>query len=272
MYFAFGFSNVRAMRDQGLKIRLFASFTVVLLLGACGISKEVYHGDVNRLRGQIKSLESKNQGLFKDNGARAAAVSKLEQDMAACTNKVAALQGQGAQLSAELQAKLTRIRELEAVAARQKAVFDQLTKALDALVKSGKLTVSIVRGQFTVQMSEKILFDSGRYAIKPEAEETLTDLTNILRSVANRRFQVVGHTDTDGSADFNWKLSSNRSRAVTTYMIEQGMPPERLTFAGAGEYQPNVPNDSPEQKAQNRRIEIVLVPDLEELLAPLRDK
>lgn len=242
------------------------------ILSGCGISKEVYMGDVTRLRAQINDLEGTGSALSREGRRCVEQLAAARQATESCRNKVAALQGQGAQLSAELEAKLGRIRELEASMARQQAVFDSLSAALDSLVKAGKLTVSIVRGQFTVQMSDKILFDSGKYAIKTEASETLIELTNILRSVANRRFQVVGHTDSDGSADYNWRLSSNRSKAVSTYMIEQGMPPERLTFAGAGPYQPTAPNDTPENKAQNRRIEIVLVPDLEALLKPLQKK
>jgi len=59
---------------------------------------------------------------------------------------------------------------------------------------------------------------------------------------------------------------------VMDFMIKEGMPPERLSFAGAGEFQPAAANDTPENKAQNRRIEVVLVPDLEALLSPLRRK
>ena len=182
------------------------------------------------------------------------------------------MKSQGGQLSTELRGALQRIRQLESVAARQQEVFDSLTRALGSLVLAGKLSVSIVRGQFTVQMSDKILFASGKYGLKAEATGTLLELTRILRSVPGRRYQITGHTDSDGPEDFNWRLSGNRSRAVMDFMIKEGMPPERLSFAGAGEFQPAAANDTPENKAQNRRIEVVLVPDLEALLSPLRRK
>jgi len=248
----------------------------LFLLSACGVSRELYRADVHGLRGQLQVVENRNADLLRRHGLSAARNSQLEQELVdlrisqtACQSEVAVLRGHGANLDATLTGALQRIAGLEAVAARQQAVFDQLRQALDALVRSGKLTVAIVRGQFTVQMPDQVLFDSGQYAIKEEAGATLRALNQILLSLPDRRYQVFGHTDTDGGPALNWKLSGDRSRAVVEYMVQDGMPAERLTFAGAGEYQPTAPNDTPDNKALNRRIEIVLVPDLEVLLAPL---
>lgn len=254
------------------RMRTTLSILVLTLTVGCGISKEVYQADVNRLSGQIQELETSNSSLLKESGLKSEQLAKLRATLTHAQRELAGLRSQGAHLDASLASALSRVRELEEVAARQKAIFDKLHKALESLVKSGKLTVAIVKGQFTVQMSDKILFDSGKYALKEEAAATLTELTNILRSIPDRRYEVVGHTDTDGSDDFNWKLSGNRSRSVMSFMIAQGMPPERLLFAGAGPFQPTAANDTPENKAMNRRIEIVLIPNLEELLAPLSDK
>ena len=249
-------SAVNRWASTGLKCALIAA------LSACGIAKEVYQSDVQRLRTQLDGLEAKNSDLVLQKG-------NLDQQLQACQLELSGLRTQGAQLDQNLANALKRIKQLEAIAAKQREVFNKLRTQLDALVKAGKLTVSIVRGQFTVQMSDKILFDSGRYAIKPEAEETLIELTRILAGLQGRRWQVAGHTDSDGTVEFNWRLSANRSRAVTLFMIENGMAAERLSFAGYGQYAPAVSNETDEDKAQNRRIEIVLIPDLEALLSPI---
>jgi len=231
----------------------------------CGISKEVYKKDVSALRGQIKGLETTNADLYKQRG-------KLTQDLSKCTNELSGLRSQGAQMDANLAQALKRIQELQAISAAQQAVFEKLRRELDGLVRAGKLSIAIVRGQFTVQMADKILFDSGKYAIKPEAEEVLVELTRILGGLKGRLWQVAGHTDSDGGAEYNSRLSGNRSRAVLSFMLENGMPPERVSFAGYGEFAPAAANDTPENKALNRRIEIVLIPDLEALLGPLGSK
>ncbi len=243
-------------------MRMMAAAVVVFLVSSCGIAKEVYHTEVTRLVKQLDGLESKNAELVSQKG-------NLDQQLQACQLELSGMRTQGAQLDQNLARALRRIKQLEAIAAKQREVFDKLRMQLDSLVKAGKLTVSIVRGQFTVQMSDKILFDSGRFDIKPEAEDTLGELTRILSGLQGRRWQVAGHTDTDGAVEFNWRLSANRSRAVTLFMINNGMEAERISFAGYGQFAPATSNETDEDKAQNRRIEIVLIPDLEALLSPL---
>ena len=235
---------------------------LIASVSSCGIAKEVYHGDIERLRGQIDGLEAKNTDLISQKG-------NLDTQLQACQLELSGLQKQGAKLDQNLSQALGRIKQLEEIAAKQRGVFQKLRNQLDALVKAGKLTVSIVRGQFTVQMSDKILFDSGRFDIKPEAEDTLIELTRILSGLQGRRWQVAGHTDSDGAVEFNWRLSANRSRAVSLFMIANGMEAERISFAGYGQFAPAAPNETDEEKALNRRIEIVLIPDLEALLAPI---
>ncbi len=259
------------MRSMNNKSVFAWMLAVCLLAFGCGVPQKRYNGDITRLRKQIDVLEKTNADLFRKSGTLHQRISDCRRDKATCERSLAAIKSQGAALDANLANALKRIRSLEAIAARQRAVFDRLRSALEQLVKAGKLRVAIVRGQFTVMMSDKILFDSGKYAIKQDAEGTLRMVTNILRSVAGRRWQVAGHTDSDGGADYNWRLSGNRALAVTNFMIADGMPEQTISFAGYGKFQPTAPNDSKENKALNRRIELVLIPNLEHLLAPFKN-
>lgn len=241
----------------------------VSTLSACGISQTVYQKEVGGLRGQIDELDASRQKMQRDNLALTEMQQQLQAKNKGLSDELGVLKSQGKVLDDNLRLALRNVERLQQISARQKAVFDGLRAALDGLVKSGLLRIAIVRGQFTVIMADKILFDSGKKALKPEAAGTLKELAKILASLKGRRYQVVGHTDTDGPDDYNWRLSAGRAQAVTMFMLEHGMPPQMMSFAAAGEYQPAAANDSPENKALNRRIDIVLIPDLEELLRPL---
>ena len=234
-------------------------------LGGCGISEKIYKRDTGKLKDRIAVLEGERDTLRGERDA-------CQGDAEACARELAAMQSRGETLDAGLAKALQRIRGLEAVTAAQRAVFDRLRSALDELVRAGKLSIVIVRGQFTVQMAEKILFDSGKADLKAEARETLVELTTILASIPERRYQIAGHTDSRGSDSLNWRLSGSRARAVLKFMIDNGMSAPRVSYAGYGPYQPTAPNDTPDNMALNRRIEIVLVPDMEAFLAPFAGK
>jgi chemotaxis protein MotB len=156
--------------------------------------------------------------------------------------------------------------ELKAQAENRKVKIAELKAKLQSMVSAGQLKIRTDKGRMIVEMAEKVLFDSGKFKLKPEGLLALEQLTEILKTLEGRTFQVAGHTDDVGADDMNWTLSLNRAKSVAQYMIEKGMPAERLSAAGYGKFQPVAPNDSPEGKAQNRRIEIALVPNIEEIL------
>jgi len=120
-----------------------------------------------------------------------------------------------------------------------------------------------------VRLGDKILFDPGKTDLKPEGKDALTQVTAVLKGLQNRNFQVAGHTDNIPikSAKFrsNWDLSTARAVEVVNFMIMAGMEPKRLSAAGYAAESPVAPNDTPENKAKNRRIEITLVPNLDDL-------
>ena len=228
-------------------------FGAVLVLSmGCGISKDIYKRDTENLKRQIAEITRENQSLIKEK-------KRLEKELEALAKEKGSL-------SKDLKEALRKMEELKAQAAKRKAALDALKAKLQELVDAGKLKVKTEGGLIKVEMAEKVLFDVGRYNLKPEGKAALDELTPILASLTNRRFQVAGHTDNTGSPEFNWKLSVNRALEVVLYMIKQGMPPERISAAGYGMYQPIAPNDTPEGRAQNRRIEIILVPNIEELM------
>ncbi len=229
-------------------------FLMVLaaLAGGCGISKDVYQRDVQALQQQIKDLE-------RDKGVLIGEKRRL-------TDELARLGQEKGVLSQDLKNALDRMEELRRQAQKRKAALDTLKAKLQEMQAAGKLRVRTSRGLLIVEMSEQVLFDVGKYQLKPDGKAALAQLTPILATLEGRQFQVAGHTDDTGSPLANWRLSMNRAMEVTLFMIEQGMPPERLSAAGYGLYAPVAPNDTPENRAKNRRIEIILVPNIEEIM------
>lgn len=112
-----------------------------------------------------------------------------------------------------------------------------------------------------ITLSGAVLFPSAKSELIPIAERKLDDVVEALKSVdANRKIRVEGYTDSRGADDFNMKLSQERADAVRRYLVSQGIPAERVTAEGKGEQSPVASNDTPEGRANNRRVEIVVAP------------
>ena len=121
-------------------------------------------------------------------------------------------------------------------------------------------TRDTVRG-LIVNMSD-VLFDTGRFTLRPAAREKLAKISGILLAYPGLKLQVEGHTDSVGSDEFNQRLSEQRAGAVRDYLVEQGVSSDSVTVRGFGKTRPVVSNDTPEGRQQNRRVEIVVTGDL----------
>jgi chemotaxis protein MotB len=175
---------------------------------------------------------------------------------------------------AETQARLDELRQEKTAAMERAATFRKLTEKLRSMIESHLLRVSVRDGRMQIALDSDVLFDSGSTDIKPAGQTALSNLAPVLVTISNRRYLVVGHTDDVPihTARFpsNWELSTARAVEVVRLLIGDGVDPKQLSAAGAGEFDPLVANDTPEHRAQNRRIEIVLQPNLSDLpsLAP----
>jgi chemotaxis protein MotB len=121
-----------------------------------------------------------------------------------------------------------------------------------------------------VELATDILFPSASATLSKEGKAAIAEVAGLLGSIPDRRYQVEGHTDNvpvaaRGQYKSNWDLASARALTVLQTMTEAGLAPERISAASYGEMHPTKPNDSNENKAANRRIEIVVVPDLSSL-------
>lgn len=154
-------------------------------------------------------------------------------------------------------------------AEQRAAQFRDLVAKFRTMSEAGMLEVEIRDGLMLLKLPDGILFSAGKTDVKPAGKEALTKITHVLMGIG-RKFQVAGHTDDVPikSRRFrsNWELSSARAVEVVRLMIDAGMDPTRLSAAGYADTLPVAANDTPAARMRNRRIEIVVVPNLDELL------
>ena len=128
----------------------------------------------------------------------------------------------------------------------------------------------VVRGRMVIELPAGILFDSGRAELRREGQDVLRQVASVLAQIPNRDFLVAGHTDNvqlgrGGRFEDNWELSAARATNVVRFLSQNSVNTARLGAAGYAEFQPANENDSDEHRALNRRVEIVLMPNIEEL-------
>jgi chemotaxis protein MotB len=194
-----------------------------------------------------------------------ARVSELEGKLGIASTEKTKLEGSVADMQTALSDLQKRKQETE----KRLAEFRELTDKFKSLVDAGKLSVKVVNGRMMIDLSTDILFPSGSAKLSGAGTLALQEVAPLLASLKGRSFQIEGHTDNVPikSSQFpsNWELASARAVTVLNTMVEAGMPPSRISAASYGAYTPVKSNDSKEGRAANRRIAIVLVPDLSAL-------
>lgn len=219
--------------------------------------------------GAAQKKEADTEAARKDLEAKLADAQKRADEL----NKL--LQGSSAdkdKLDKLLAATNTQLEELgkqKAAADARAALYKSLTDRLRSMIDAGKLSVKIRKGRMLISLPNDVLFDSGSAVLKKAGQEAVAQVAEALAGFSDRQFLVAGHTDDQPihSRRFpsNWELSTERAVTVTRFLVSKGMKPESLGAVGYGEFDPVVGNDTDEHRAQNRRIEIQLQPNLGEL-------
>jgi chemotaxis protein MotB len=175
-------------------------------------------------------------------------------------------------LRGEIEGMKRAISELEERKRQAEArvqAFKDLVSRFQTLIDAGTLDVKIVDGRMVVALASDVLFASGSAALSMDGRAAVDEVARVLASIPERRFQVEGHTDNVPikTAQFpsNWELAATRALTVLKAMVDAGLPATRVSAASFGDAKPAADNATPEGKAQNRRIEIVVVPDLSTL-------
>ena len=209
--------------------------------------------DLMRARADLERVEKVLADRSAETGA---AMAEMRQEIDRLINDNNLLQQQ---LEAELQAREARLAEVQ-------STYDELVGKLEQEIERGEVRISELKGKLTVNVVDKILFDSGKAELKSAGVKVLQQIGDILNSAVDKNIQVEGHTDNvpiSGSLTTkypsNWELSTARATTVLHFLQDRvGVSGERLSAVGYGEYQPISSNATAEGRAENRRIPIVL--------------
>jgi chemotaxis protein MotB len=183
-------------------------------------------------------------------------------------------------LSAGLAEREKKVKELETVLSQKdkavKALKDQISNALLSF-KESDLTVKVKNGKVYVSLAEQLLFQSGSIEVDSKGVAALQQLAKALKDQKGIQIMVEGHTDNVGMAkpipymQDNWDLSVLRATSITRILTKAGVSPTQITSSGKGEYSPLVQNTTKENKQLNRRTEIIITPQLDELFRILEN-
>jgi chemotaxis protein MotB len=175
--------------------------------------------------------------------------------------------------NAERLTVIDQLRDQVAELEKEKAMAVQSARGLEeqmrAELESKDVTISKLQGKLTVNILDRILFDSGEAVLKPDGETVLNKIAAILAQHPELKIHVIGHTDNvpiraGGRGRFasNWELSTARALAAVRFLTEQaGVAPQRLGAVGYGEFRPVADNATAEGRARNRRIAITILAD-----------
>ena len=262
-----------------MKRALLVVSSLALGVGGCGVSQDLYDARVNELNKVKAEMDASAKGCGEAQKKADARIATLETENGALKDRLTSLGQRIDTDQADIAKYKDRVEELrkaqEAAEARSKQFRDLIGK-FKTMVDAGKLKVEIRNGLMLVKLADNILFDPGHIDLKKEGKDALKEVSQILGGIQGRKFQVAGHTDNQGLArggkyHDNWELSTARAVEVVHFMIKDGaMPADRLSAAGFADQLPIAKNDTDEGRRQNRRIEIVLLPNIDDL-PPLDD-
>jgi chemotaxis protein MotB len=201
-----------------------------------------------------KELQGTNAELRENLAVREAELKRVKSELATARARAA---------------ELERLKEAELQ--KLKSTYDELVNSLKGEIEAGEIQIRRMKDRLSVNLESKVLFDSGRADLKASGIEVLKKVGTQLAKIPDKRIQIEGHTDNDPIGGklkekypSNWELSTSRALAVVHFLQDNvGIEADRLSGAGYGEYQPAASNDTPQGKAANRRIEIVLLPPYE---------
>ena len=241
--------------------------------------KKALQDDLSNLNARLVEVLQQNSKLQQDLLAAQAMEDRQEGNLTLHQQRIAALGEQLRDMQQTNDQLLTTIEELnralekekiarKARLAKVKNTYNQLVVALEEEIQRGELTITNLEGQLSVNLLNNILFDSGKTTIKPAGQKVLKSLGDVLSKFPDKALQIAGHTDNVQISSrlierypSNWELSTARATSVVHFLQDKvGLQGERLIAAGYSEYQPVASNKEATSRAQNRRIQILLVP------------
>jgi chemotaxis protein MotB len=241
---------------------------VLLLVAGCGVSQAEYNArltDVEKCQAELghsqvelgaaqARLEDKRHDLEQ----RDETITKLEADARSLARNLTATQRE-----------METLRKVHAMSEQRNEVYRTLVTRLRDAIGAGTLAVEVRKGKMLVKLGDAILFDPGQATLKISGQIALARVAQALKEIPDRDFLVAGHTDNRPIKNSpylsNWELSTARAVTVVRFLQSEGLDPRHLAAAGYSEFDGVADNESPDTRAQNRRIEVVVMPRIDEL-------
>jgi chemotaxis protein MotB len=234
-------------------------------------SREARLAELNK---EYDQLNAYYKNLLTSSGKLNRDMAQQQEQLLAIQNNLERTRKMNDSLSVSLTEREKKVKELESVlAAKDKAVNDLKNKISNALLnfKENDLTVNIKNGKVYVSLAEQLLFASGSVEVDSKGVTALQQLAKAIKDQRDLNIMVEGHTDNvpvskkSQYMQDNWDLSVMRATAITKILTKAGVSPKQITASGRGEYIALSPNDTPQNRQKNRRTEIIITPDMDEL-------
>ena len=250
-----------------------------LALGGC-VSQGKYDEAVATTRLTRAELEKNNRLLNETNQKLLQSSSELEsrkEEIASLKTEIdrvvqldRANTGEQMKRIGELRRRLAELEAAQRATEARAALFKDLTLKLRKQIDDGDLELVVRDGRMVLLLPNDVLFDTGRTELKPAGKGALEAVAAVMTSMPNRHFQISGHTDNvpihNAMFASNWELSAGRALRVVHFLVGQGVTESNLSAAGYSEIDPVASNASPEGRRKNRRTEITLQPNIDELV------
>ncbi|SDR66044.1 OmpA family protein [Gramella sp. MAR_2010_147] len=264
------------------------SATAAILLSSC-VSQKKYNELETKQRetqDQLNTATVKLNSCLDEKDRMTETIGRLNNTNAALLNNVGDLATLSKKEAENLERSLESIKEKDlAIRSMQEAMNkkDSVTLALVTSLKGAlgnmsdeDIEINVEKGVVYVSISDKLLFDSGRYNITPRAKEVLGKVATVVKNKPNIEFMVEGHTDDKAISTSmfqdNWDLSVKRATSVVRVLQDDfGVEPARMTAAGRSYYVPVASNATAEGRAKNRRTRIVVLPKLDQFYSMIED-
>jgi chemotaxis protein MotB len=254
-------------------------FFALLMTGAAGAGGYFawqYREAAQKSSGELDSLRSSSGKDLAS--AKEAADKDCKGKLDAADKKTHDVEAQANQMASNLNAtkdELKQLRDMKSEQDKRMAAFEDIRKQFAKMIEHGDLKVAARRNQLIISLPAEVLFPSGSADLSKQGEYSVVEVGAVLKKFPGRRFLVVGHTDNQPlgkpkdpavtTYKDNWELSTARALTVTHVLVTAGMDPKSVIPAGEGEHDPIAANTTGEGRQRNRRIEIALLPAINEL-------
>lgn len=278
-----------------------ATLILALILGGC-VKQSTFDqksAEADQLATELTALEAQHTTLSEElatlklnNGALNEDIERAGNDIKRLESVLSERSAETGKAMAEMREEIDRLmlvnRELEqqvdkekvarlARIAQMQSTYNELVDKMESEIKRGEITISELEGRLTVNMVDRILFASGSADIKQAGLAVLQRVADIVKDIENKNIQVEGHTDNVAISSrlkdkffSNWELSAARAATVVRFLRDANIPGERLSAVGFGPFKPVADNKTAEGRAQNRRIQIVLVPQKQAIVKEMK--